>query len=232
MPKNQLNLYKNFVYLDQIDPTIIQDMMYYNSRNFIGQRINGYKAPRAIMTNEAALALKNIQQDIKQDNYSLVIYDAYRPVKAVQHFEDWSKDIADQKMKALYYPYLSKDEIFALGYIADKSSHSRGSTVDITIIELDKTLDTNPKSTLRLLKDGRLIPYYNDNTIDMYSSVDLMDKVSAHDSELIDEQYLQNRNYLRNKMKKYGFQEYAVEWWHYTLENEPHHDQYFDFDVE
>ena len=232
MLKNLSISYQNFVYLDQIDPTIIQNMMYYNSRNFVGKRISGYKAPRAIMTHETALALKNIQQDLKKDNYSLVIYDAYRPVKAVQHFVDWSKDIADQKMKPHYYPYISKDEIFELGYIAAKSAHSRGSTVDLTIIELNKTLDTNPKSTLRALKDGRLIPYYNDNTLDMYSSVDLMDKVSAHDSELIDEQYLQNRNYLRNKMKKYGFQEYAVEWWHYTLENEPYPDRYFDFDVE
>lgn len=231
MLKNFSSLPKNFVYLDQVDPTIMQDMMYYNSRNFIGQKINGYNSPRAIMTKETALALRDIQQEIKQDNYSLVVYDAYRPVKAVQHFVDWSKDINDQKMKEHYYPHLNKAEIFELGYVAARSSHSRGSTVDLTIIELGKTVNANQNSTLRVLKDGRLIPYCDDNTVDMYSSVDLMDRVSSHDSELIEEQYLQNRNYLRNKMRKYGFQEYSVEWWHYTLLNEPYHDQYFDFDV-
>ena len=116
MLKNFSSLPENFVYLDQVDPTIMQDMMYYNSRNFIGQRINGYNSPRAIMTKETALALRDIQQEIKQDNYSLVVYDAYRPVKAVQHFVDWSKDINDQKMKEHYYPHLNKAEIFELEF--------------------------------------------------------------------------------------------------------------------
>lgn len=226
------NLPGNFVYLEQIDPSIIQDMMYYNNRNFIGERVNGYKAPKAILTIEAAIALKNIQQDIKNDNYSLVIYDAYRPYKAVQHFVSWGEDVKDQKMKEFYYPYINKADIFKLGYVSNRSAHCRGSTVDLTIIELGKTIEKDPQVTIRNLNDGRSIAYFSDNTVDMYSSVDLMDLASAHDTDLIPERYLQNRNYLRAKMKEYGFKEYKVEWWHYTLENEPFRDKYFDFEVD
>lgn len=232
MLNETVNLPEGFVYLHQIDSTIIQQMMYYDTRNFVGKRIDGYKANRAVLTKEAATALKNLQQDIKNDNYSLVIYDAYRPNKAVQYFVSWGEDVADQKMKDSYYPYINKAEIFQLGYVAKRSPHSRGSTVDLTIIELEKQLNPNPKMIKRPLKDGRLIPYFDDNTVDMYSSVDLMDLASSHDSKLIDELYLQNRNYLREKMKKHNFKEYSVEWWHYTLQDEPYKDQYFDFDVE
>ncbi|MCC8417239.1 MAG: M15 family metallopeptidase [Rickettsia endosymbiont of Bryobia graminum] len=226
------NLPENFVYLDQIDSTILQSMIYYDNKNFIGERIHGYKAPRTVLTVQTAIALKDIQQDLKNDNYSLVIYDAYRPYKAVQHFVNWGMNINDQKMKEFYYPYISKSEIFKLGYVSNRSAHCRGSTVDLTIIELGKTLEKNPKPIMRDLKDGRSIAYFNDNTVDMYSSVDLMDLASAHESNLIPEQYLQNRNYLRSKMTKHGFKEYEVEWWHYTLENEPYKDRYFDFDIE
>ncbi|UCM85631.1 MAG: M15 family metallopeptidase [Rickettsia endosymbiont of Culicoides impunctatus] len=226
------NLPEGFEYLDQIDPTIIQQMMYYSTRNFIGERIRGYKAPRAILTKQAAIALKNVQQDIKNDNYSLVVYDAYRPQKAVQHFVVRGEDTADQRMKESYYPYINKTEIFLLGYVAKQSPHSRGSTVDLTIIELGKQLNTSPKMIKRTIKDGRSIPYFDDNTVDMCSSVDLMDSVSCHDSDLINQRYLQNRNYLRAKMKKHNFEEYSPEWWHYTLQDEPYKDQYFDFDVE
>lgn len=226
------NLPEDFVYLDQIDSTIIQELMYYGNKNFIGERINGYKTPRVVLTEQAAMALKNVQQDIKNDNYSLVIYDAYRPYKAVQHFVSWGNDVNDQRMKEFYYPYIDKNDIFKLGYVSDRSAHCRGSTVDLSIIELGKTIEKNPQVIIRNLTDNRSITYFADNTIDMYSSVDLMDLASAHDSDLIPEQYLQNRNYLRSKMKQYGFKEYSVEWWHYTLDNEPYKDQYFDFNVE
>lgn len=219
------------MYLDQIDPTIIQQMMYYGTRNFVVKQIDGYKANRAVLTKEAAIALKNLQQDIKSDNYSLVIYDAYRPNKAVQHFVRWGEDVADQKMKDSYYPYINKAEIFQSGYVAKRSPHSRGSTVYLTMIELGKQLIQALNDKKTSLKDGRLIPYFDDNTVDMYSSVDPMDIVSSHDSKLIDELYLQNRNYLREKMKKHNFKEYSVEWWHCTLQDEPYKDKYFDFDV-
>lgn len=220
-----------FVYIEHIDPTIIQNIMYYNERNFIGTRIDGYKAARAILTIEAANALKKVQHELKSDGYSLVIYDAYRPKKAVQHFVNWGQDVNDQKMKEGYYPYINKADIFD-GYVSRKSGHSRGSTVDLTIIEIGKEISNPPRMLKRFLKDTRYIPYFDDNTVDMYSSVDLMDKASWHDSDLINEKSLQNRNYLRSIMMKYNFEPYRLEWWHYTLQNEPFKDEYFDFDVE
>lgn len=227
-----VTLPKGFEYLDRIDPTIMQNVIYYGQNNFIGKRINGYKSPRIILTKEAAVALNNVQQELQRDNFSLVLYDAYRPSKAVQHFVNWGENVTDQQMKESYYPYIDKNEIFKLGYLAKKSTHSRGSTVDLTIIELGKELISNPQMTKRTLTDGRIIPYFDDNTLDMYSSVDLMDLASAHDSKLIPSLYLQNRNYLRSKMQNHNFKEYSVEWWHYTLQDEPYPDQYFDFDIE
>lgn len=147
-----------FVYLNQIDPTIIQSVMYYSDRNFIGERIDGYKAPTIIVTEKAALQLKHIQNDIRNDNYSLVIYDGYRPMKAIEHFIRWS-DSTDEKMKQFYYPYISKKDMFKLGYISKKSNHNRGSTVDLTIIEIGKTIEPHPKAVRRELNDGRLIYY-------------------------------------------------------------------------
>lgn len=229
LPQDVLEL--GFVYLDQVDPTIRQSMMYYTERNFVGQQIKGYNAPRAILTEQAAQALKKVQQDILKDGYSLVIYDAYRPQKAVQQFVEWGQDALDQKMKEFYYPNISKEEIFQLGYVATKSAHSRGSTVDLSIIKHNQEVNLNPSVVMRSLTDGSTIPYFNDNTVDMGSSVDLLDPASSHDSPLIEEQYLQNRNYLRNKMQEHNFIPYDKEWWHYTQKHELYPDVYFDFDV-
>lgn len=231
MINKQTILPPGFVYIEHVDPTIMQNMIYYYERNFIGSRINGYKAPRAILTIEAANALKEVQQQLSKAGYSLVIYDAYRPKKAVEHFVNWGHDVNDQKMKDAYYPYIEKIEIFD-GYVSKKSAHSRGSTVDLTIIELGKEITESPVMLKRFLKDKRYINYFDDNTVDMYSSVDLMDKASGHDSDLINEESLENRNYLRSIMIKHNFTPYSKEWWHYTLQNEPFKDQYFDFDIE
>ncbi|KAG4075041.1 hypothetical protein HA402_015796 [Bradysia odoriphaga] len=225
-----VSLPDGFVYLEQIDPTIHQEVMYYGERNFIGERINGYKAPRVILTEKAALRLKQIQDDIRNDNYSLVIYDGYRPQKSLDHFVRW-RDSTDEKMKQFYYPNLSKKETFNIGYVTPTSSHSRGSTVDCTIIELGKTVDPDPIAIKRELSDGRSIYYWQDNTVDMCSSVDLFDPVSWHDCTLIDNLYLERRNYLRQKMAKYNFGAFQLEWWHYTLTDEPS-TEHFNFDVE
>lgn len=230
MPKNS-TLPEHFVYLAEIDDTIIQNMMYYTDQNFMGRPVKGYKAPRAILTKQAALALKAIQQDIKKDNYALVVYDAYRPTTAVQDFEEWSKNASDQKMKEWYYPDINKQDIFSQGYVAHQSGHSRGSTVDLTIIRCGKAVQSKPQPTERYLKDGRLILYLNDNTLDMGSHVDLMDTSSAHNSPLINQEFLDNRNYLCAKMEKYKFRRYDKEWWHYTYIDEPYTATYFGFDI-
>lgn len=221
---------EGFVYLDQIDPTIAQAVMYYGDRNFIGERIDGYKAPKVILTEKSALRLKQVQDDIRRDNYSLVIYDGYRPTKSLDHFVRW-RDSVDERMKKFYYPYLTKKETFEMGYVTPTSTHSRGSTVDLTIIELGKTIDRNPEAVQRILNDGRTIYCWQDNTVDMCGSVDLFDPISWHDCTLIDGMYLEKRNYLRNKMKKFNFAEFSQEWWHYTLIDEPF-EEHFNFDIE
>ena len=224
-------LTKDFVYLNEVDPTIIENLFYYKNVNFLGKQVNGYESNRAILTKEAAIALSQVQKALLNDGYSLVVYDAYRPEKAVKHFVEWSKDEQDQIQKELYYPLITKKDLFALGYICEESAHSRGSTVDISIIKLHHKLHDVKSKNRKLYRSERSIPYLDDGTVDMGSSVDLFDDVSHHDTNLIGKKFLKKRNYLREMMKKYGFNEFQKEWWHYTLKNEPFPDNYFDFDV-
>lgn len=220
-----------FVYLKDIDPTIIEDLRYYSNENFIGRKIDGYKANRVILTSEAADALSRVQQQLLKDGYSLVVYDAYRPARSVDYFKQWSLDLSDQSEKEKYYPAINKVDVFKLGYVAEKSSHSRGSTVDITIIKLGTVLK-NISAGSRQLRDGSSVPFLDDGTIDMGTSFDLFGEASHHDNNLIDSKHLKMRNYLRNIMKTNGFDDYKEEWWHYTLKQEPFPDTYFDFEVE
>lgn len=219
-----------FVYISTIDASIQEQLRYCGDYNFIGRVIDGYIQPRAIMTEAAARALSAVQQDVIQDGYSLVIYDSYRPQKAVDHFARWSKDATDDATKAQYYPTIDKKDVFALGYIAEKSGHSRGSTVDLTIISTSQALK-DPEVQWRTLNDGSTIAYLDDNTVDMGGSFDLLDEVSSHKCTRISEAQIENRKYLLNKMVKHGFVPYDEEWWHYTLDNEPFPNTYFDFDV-
>lgn len=147
-----------FVYLDQVDPTIVQEVMYYSDKNFIGRRLSGYKAPKVILTKEAAFQLKNVQAEIKNDNYSLVIYDGYRPSKALGDFMQWVKSPeSNSTTKKFYHPYLTKKQLYDQRYITPTSGHSRGSTVDLSMIELGKKIDPNPKPIKRYMRDGRWI---------------------------------------------------------------------------
>lgn len=221
-----------FVYLSDVDPTILQHVFYYGTHNFMGTPIDGYKAPKIILTEKAALALKNVQSDVRKDNYTLLVTDAYRPQKAVDHFVRWSEDISDQKMKQHYYPNIDKRDAFALEYVMKKSGHSRGSTMDLTLIEIGKTYNPNPSAIERKLNNGQTIYRWDDNTCDMFTSVDLMDPASWPNTTLIEAPYMNNRNYLRQKMEAQNFKQLHTEWWHFTLVNEPFNNTYFDFDVE
>jgi len=203
------NLPKGFVYLDDLIPTVQFDIRYYGNNNFVGKRINGYNAPLAIMTEEAAEALKEVQAELREKGFTLLIFDAYRPQKAVNHFMVWSKDAKDTKMKEQYYPNLDKSVLFQLGYIAEKSGHSRGSTVDLTLIDL---------------KTGE--------KVDMGGNFDFFSEISHHSTDLITNAQAANRKLLKDVMEKHGFKPYLEEWWHYTLKNEPYPLQYFNFDVE
>lgn len=222
---------RGFVYLREIEPTIIENLRYYSSENFIGRKLDGYEKNCVILSEGAAKALSNVQQDLLKDGYSLVVYDAYRPQKTVDLFIRWSKDFKDQSQKEKYYPNIDKKDLFKLGYIAEKSGHSRGSTIDLTIIKLNNSLK-NVTLEKRKIKDGSIVTYLDDGTVDMGSSFDLFDIASHHDSKVIDPKYLKFRNYLRSVMEKNGFNGYQEEWWHYTLKEEPFTDTYFNFSVE
>lgn len=200
---------EGFVYIKQVIPNAQCDIRYYSENNFVGTRIDGYKAPVAILSNEAARALKNASEELNSQGYCLKIFDAYRPQKAVNHFIRWSSDLNDIKMKHWYYPNVGKKDLFRLGYIARKSGHTRGSTVDLTLV---------------YKRTGE--------ELDMGSSFDFLDEISEYNTTRITANQSANREILRSVMQKHGFKAYAKEWWHFTLINEPYPNQYFNFDVE
>lgn len=213
MPNNQLFIGVNsimlppgFVYLNDIDPTIIQDIRYFTEDNFIGRPITSYHAHRCILTLPAANALKDIQNQLKTQSLSLKVFDCYRPQSAVDDFLTWSQAPNDQKMKPLYYPNVNKADLFKLGYLAAKSAHSRGSTVDLTIVELPSKKE-----------------------LDMGTHFDFLDESShTYNAQGL---ALKNRLFLRDLMEKAYFIPYDKEWWHFTLKEEPFSATYFNFAV-
>src|SRR3990167_7352767 len=226
----RVSLPDGFVYLDEIDSTIQSSLRYHSNNNFIGRPIDGYKASRVILTREAANALSKAQDRFKTDGYSIVIYDAVRPQTAVNNFMQWSKDPTDQMMKALFYPRINKEDVFKLGYVAAKSGHSRGSTVDISLLPLGTSLH-EPTPQPRKLKDFEF-SYLEDGTVDTGSHFDLFDKASHYENDLISEEHQRLRRYIKGVMESCGFNNYAEEWWHFTLKDEPHPNTYFDFPIE
>ena len=199
------NLEAGFVYLKDIDDSIVVSLKYYSSENFTGQFVEGYHSNNAILTKESALALSNAQDDFNKLGYSLILYDAYRPQRAVDFFVQWSKNLNDTINKRIYYPNIKKSELFEFGYIAYKSGHSRGSTVDVSLIEI---------STNKLLDMGTIFDYFG------IESHTFFDDIS--------EKQKSNRLILYEIMSNNGFKNYSKEWWHFTLKNEPYQ-KYFDF---
>lgn len=198
-----------FVLITDVIPDAILEIRYYSTFNFVGERIDAYEAPVAYLTKEAAAALKNVSDEVMEMGYRIKIYDAYRPQTAVDHFKTWAEDVSDTKMQPYFYPELDKSVLFDQGYIAAKSGHSRGSTVDLTLVDM---------------KTGR--------DIDMGGGFDYFGELS-HPSytETLTQEQIDNRNILRNAMINNGFRPLEEEWWHFTLENEPFTDTYFDFPV-
>ncbi len=197
-----------FVVVSEVIPDVILEIRYYSTYNFVGTRIDGYKEPVALMTREAAAALKKVSDYVKSKGYRLKIYDAYRPQCAVSHFCRWAKD-ADTSMKRFFYPNLEKDRLFKEDYIATKSGHSRGSTVDLTLFDM---------------KTGK--------EVDMGGTFDMLDP-SAHPDYVgnLTKEQIANRMMLREAMLKFGFKPLYSEWWHFTLRNEPYPTTYFTFPV-
>lgn len=197
-----------FVLLSDHVPHIVQEIRYFSTYNFIGDRIDGYEEPCAVLTIEAARALKAVSNEMFVQGYRLKIFDAYRPACAVRHFVLWGIEDQDIRMKPYFYPELEKQELFAKGYIAKKSSHSRGSTIDLTLLDM---------------KTGK--------ELDMGSPFDLFSELSHPDCRTITEEQYNNRMILRKSMIRNGFKPIDCEWWHFTLDNEPYPDTYFEFPV-
>ena len=207
--EEQENGRQEFVYMRDIIPDVVLDVRYFSDDNFMGVRVDGYRKPVVLISKTAGRALANVQAELRDQGLGLKVFDAYRPQKAVDHFVRWAADPTDTLTKTRYYPELPKDRLFDLGYISAKSGHTRGSTVDLTIINLA-----------------------TGEELDMGSGWDFFGEISHHDSPLVDEQATANRSLLRDLMVKHGFRAITTEWWHYTLRDEPFPDTYFDFDVE
>jgi D-alanyl-D-alanine dipeptidase len=197
-----------FVLLADFVPQIVQEIRYYSTYNFIGDRIDGYEEPCALLTKEAARALKSVAAEVMVQGYRLKVFDAYRPACAVKHFVLWGIEDQDIRMKPFFYPDLEKQELFIKGYIAKQSSHSRGSTVDLTLLDM---------------KSGK--------ELDMGSPFDFFGPVSHPDYKGITDEQYENRMILQNVMTRNGFKTIDCEWWHFTLEAEPYPDTYFVFPV-
>lgn len=210
---------EGFVDVQTVIPDIVIDLRYTGKNNFIGRPIQGYNANRAILTKKAATALAAVQDDLRLFSLGLLIYDAYRPTQAVEDFVTWSKKPNDTVNKKEYYPDLSKKALFENKYITSKSSHSRGSTVDITIIPLPHFHRKHTGNT-------------TEHSLDMGSPFDFFGELSHPDFDGITPQQKANRLLLRVLMIKHGFIPYKTEWWHFTLSDEPYPQTYFNFPIQ
>ena len=198
----------DFVLLSEAVPDAILEIRYYSTYNFIGDRIDGYEEPLAILTKEAAAALKEVSDELVGMGYRLKIFDAYRPQMAVTNFMNWALDPDDARMKDYFYPELEKSELFPQGYIAEHSGHSRGSTVDLTLFDMT-----------------------TEREVDMGGTFDYFGQLSHPDYMDITEEQYAMRMLLREVMLKHGFKPLEEEWWHFTLENEPFPETYFTFPI-
>jgi zinc D-Ala-D-Ala dipeptidase len=219
-----------FVALDRVDPTIAQDMRYATAYNFVGRRIAGYREPVCILTRPAARALHRAQRRLRPLGYGLKVYDCYRPTRAVAQFARWAANPADQKMKREFYPRVDKRQAFALGYIAHRSGHSRGSTVDLTLVKLPAKPHPAWDGRLRSCA-ARYRKRFRDGSLNMGTSYDCIDPRAHTFDARITGRPRRNRLRLRRAMENAGFAPYDNEWWHFTLRGEPYPEKYFNFPV-
>ncbi len=214
-----------FVDLADIDPTIQIDMRYAGERNFVGRPIEGYQTGRCLLTRPAAEGLAEVQRGLKADGLGLLVHDCYRPQRAVDDFAAWAKGPSTE-MKKYFFPKVEKDRLFALQYIAHRSGHSRGSTVDLTLVALDE----GPNGDTALA-DCAVPPGEGPTGLNMGTPWDCFSEASATASKAISSAARHRRRKLLRAMREAGFRNYAKEWWHYTLRKEPFPKTYFDFPV-
>ena len=198
----------DFVSVGEYIPDVLLDVRYYSTYNFVGERIDGYESPIVLLTRQAADALRLVNADILSQGYRLVLYDGYRPQRAVDHFARWAEDLSADAMKPVFYPDVDKADLFDQGFIARRSGHSRGSTIDLTLLDA---------------ATGQLV--------DMGGPFDFFGELSHPDYAGVTPAQQANRMRLREAMLKHGFKPLSTEWWHFTLKDEPWPDTYFDFPV-
>ncbi len=223
---------KGFAYLRDVAPTIVQDMRYFGSHNFLGRPVAGYEANECILTRRAALRLKKVQARLKSKSLSLKVYDCYRPKRAVSDFIAWARNLGDRKTKAEFYPTIPKSELFRRKYIAKRSKHSRGSTVDLTIITLPPAAEPvydpdAPQAACHLPRSQR----FADNSLDFGTGYDCFHELSHTRNPAITGAAKANRMLLVSEMRRAGFTNYHREWWHFELKDEPYRKTHFDFPV-
>ena len=209
-----------FVNLTDVVPDVIIEARYFATYNFVGARVDGYLEPVVLYTREAAAALKEVSDDVKAKGYRLKVYDAYRPQCAVDHFVRWGKDLADSLMKPYFYPEVDKSLLFERGYIAEKSGHTRGSAIDLTLFDM---------ATGKELDMGGVHDWFGIESHPDYGGNP--DTGEYTGGVQITEEQFRNRMILREAMLRHGFQPYDCEWWHFSLKDEPYPDTYFTFPV-
>jgi D-alanyl-D-alanine dipeptidase len=229
---SSLKLSGDFVSLGDLDPSIAIEMRYWDAYNFLGRRAKGYREPKCLLTRAAAEALVAAQQELKDFGYGLKVYDCFRPQRAVDDFVAWARDPKATDMKREFYPEVEKKDLFKKGYLAGKSGHSRGSTIDLTLVP-------TPAPPQRVFQKGDrqracFRPFrqrFDDNSLDMGTNYDCFDPLSRTAHPKAPPEARKNRLLLKTVLEKHGFENLPEEWWHYTLKNEPHPNQYFDFEV-
>ncbi|MBS4033218.1 MAG: M15 family metallopeptidase [Ignavibacterium sp.] len=228
----QSSIPDGFVEIREVIPDVILDIRYTTKHNFLGVPVDGYKEEKCYMTKETAEALLKVQEELSNFSLSLKIYDAYRPQRAVDHFVRWAKDLSDTLTKREFYPTLDKSRLFEDGYIAERSGHSRGSTVDLTVVPIPPPFQPEFDIDDQCECYEPLEKRFNDNSIDMGTGFDCFHPLSHTENPELNPKQRANRLLLKTLMDKYDFRNLAEEWWHFTLRNEPFPDTYFDFVIE
>jgi len=221
---------KDFVYLRDIDPTILQDMRYAGSDNFTGAPVPGYDAPECVLLRPAAEALASVQADLRAKGLTLKVYDCYRPARAVAAFVAWAKEADDPAAKATYYPNLPKSALFP-DYIATRSGHSRGATLDLTIVVIASEPEAETETATPLPCTAPQQERGSDGSLDMGTSFDCFDVEANTAAPGLSPDERDNRATLLEAMRARGFKNYPLEWWHFTFEPEPYPDTIFDFPI-
>ena len=215
-----------FVTLTDAVPDAILEIRYFGTYNFVGDRIDGYLEPTALLTKEAAAALRAVSDDVISQGYRLKIYDAYRPQMGVDHFVRWAADISDTRMKEFFYPDLDKSVLFEQEYIMAKSGHTRGSTVDLTLFDMNSEKELDMGGTFDWFGHESHPDFCGNPETGAYDAA-----AAAAEPRGITEEQFRNRMILRAAMLRHGFKPLDSEWWHFTLAAEPYPDTYFTFPV-